>query len=65
MLIIGPSENHTDFCNWKSHLSMISQALLDEEYKFMDIYVGCAGKMHDARVLRNSKLYENGQMFIA
>ena len=44
---------------------MISQALLDEEYKFMDIYVGCPGKMHDARVLRNSKLYENGQMFIA
>ena len=42
--IIGPSENHTDFYNRKSHFSMIAQALVDDEYKFMDIYVGALGK---------------------
>ena len=60
--IVGPSDNHTDFYNRKSHFSMIAQAVVDDEYKFMDIFVGCPGKMHDARVFRTSKLYENGQM---
>ena len=59
--IIGPQENHTDFYNRKSHFSIIIQAVVDHDYKFIDIYVGCPGKMHDARVFRQSKLYENGQ----
>ena len=55
--IISPKEDPLDYYNRKGYHSVILQALVDHEYKFLDIYVGWPGSVHDARVLANSALY--------
>ena len=55
--IIAPKENATDYFNRKKFHSVVLQALVDCEYKFMDVYVGWPGSVHDARVLANSSLF--------
>lgn len=37
------------------------QAVADHQYCFTDIYIGWPGSVHDARVCKNSNLYEKGQ----
>ena len=37
--------------------SVVLQALVDHEYKFLDMYAGWPGSVHDAPVLMNSSLY--------
>ena len=56
--IIAPSENPLDYYNRKGYHLVVLQALVDHEYKFLDIYVGWPGSVHDARVLGNSSLYQ-------
>ena len=36
------------------------QVLVDSNYVFCDIVVGCPGSVHDARVFSNSQLYALG-----
>ena len=36
------------------------QVLVDSNYPFCDIVVGCPGSVHDARVFSNSQLYALG-----
>ena len=55
--IIAPKENPLDYYNRKGYHSVVLQALVDHEYKFLDVYVGWPGSVHDARVLANSSLY--------
>ena len=38
--IIAPSENPLDYYNRKGYHSVILQALVDHEYRFLDVYVG-------------------------
>ena len=57
--IIGPSENPLDYYNRKGYHSVILQALVDHEYKFLDVYVGWSGSVHDAWVLANPTQYRN------
>ena len=61
--IIAPKENATDYFNRKRQHSIVLQAIVDHEYKFMDVYAGWPGSVHDARVLTNSSVFakcENG-----
>ena len=46
-----------DYYNQKGFHSVILQAVVDHEYKFLDVCVGWSGSVHDARVLGNSKIY--------
>ena len=46
-----------DYYNRKGHHLVIRQAVVDHEYKFLDVRVGRRGSVHDARVLGNSKIY--------
>ena len=59
--IISPTENHTDYFNRKGWHSILLQAVVDANYCFIDTCIGWPGKVHDARVLANSKFYERGQ----
>ena len=55
--IIAPTRNHQDYFNRKGWHSIVLQALVDHEYKFMNSYVGWPGSVHDARIFSNSDLY--------
>jgi hypothetical protein len=39
--------------------SMIMQAVVDAEGKFLDVCIGWPGSVHDTRVFKNSQLYHN------
>lgn len=55
--IIGPEQSPDDYINRKGFHSLILQGLVDSDYRFLDICVGWPGKVHDARVLKNSPLF--------
>lgn len=59
--IITPKDNPIDYYNRKKFHSIVLQALVDHEYKFMNTYVGWPGSVHDARVLANSVVFERGE----
>ena len=56
--IIAPKEHPLDYYNRKGYHSVLMQALVDDQYRFLDVYTGWPGSVHDARVLGNSKLYQ-------
>ncbi|XP_072039863.1 uncharacterized protein [Amphiura filiformis] len=58
--ISAPLDQHNDYHNRKGFTSIILQAVCDHQLRFTDVYVGWAGRAHDARVLRNSTLYQRG-----
>ena len=55
--IIGPEQSPEDYINRKGFHSLILQGLVDSDYRFLDICVGWPGKVHDARVFKNSPLF--------
>lgn len=54
-----PHNNATDYYNRKSFHSVILQAVCDSRKRFIDVHIDMPGRMHDARVFRNSPLYQN------
>ena len=59
--ILSPTDNPLDYFNRKGWHSIVLQALVDHEYKFMNTNVGWPGSVHDARILANSKVYVKGE----
>uniref|UniRef100_A0A3B4DZY7 DDE Tnp4 domain-containing protein n=1 Tax=Pygocentrus nattereri TaxID=42514 RepID=A0A3B4DZY7_PYGNA len=55
--IIAPENNHCDYFNRKGYHSVRLQRLVDHQFCFINIYVGWPGRFHDARVLKNSRIY--------
>ncbi|KAM9364221.1 uncharacterized protein KZ484_010498 isoform 2-T4 [Pholidichthys leucotaenia] len=56
--IIAPEECHTDYFNRKGWHSIILQGVVDGKGLFWNVFAGLPGSMHDARVLRLSRLWE-------
>ncbi|XP_025157462.1 protein ALP1-like [Harpegnathos saltator] len=50
--------NAHDYYNRKSFHSIILQSICDHHRKFIDCFIGLSGRMHDARVFRNSTIYQ-------
>ena len=44
--ILTPKDDLLDYYNRKGHHSIVLQALVDREYKFMNAYVGWPGSCH-------------------
>ena len=59
--IISPHECPADYYNRKGWHSIILQGVVDHKGRFVDVYVGWPGRVHDARVFANSSLYQRGQ----
>ena len=59
--IVSPQECPADYYNRKGWHSIILQGTVDHQGRFMDVYVGWPGRVHDARVFANSSLYQRGQ----
>ncbi|CAJ1084164.1 nuclease HARBI1 [Xyrichtys novacula] len=52
-----PAAHQLDFLNRKLFHSIQLQAICDHQGRFLDLFVGFPGSVHDARVLRNSPVY--------
>ena len=59
--IIAPKDSHADYYNRKGFYSIVLQALVDHQYRFLNVYTGWPGSVHDARVLSNSEVYARGE----
>ncbi|KAH1165579.1 hypothetical protein KIL84_023138 [Mauremys mutica] len=65
--ILGPAHQASQYINRKGYFSMVLQALVDHRGRFTNIFVGWPGKVHDARVFRNSCLFrrlQEGSFFL-
>lgn len=58
--ILAPPIHHTDYYNRKGWHSVIAQVVVDHDYIIMDINTGWPGSVHDARVFRNSGVFNRG-----
>lgn len=56
-----PSRNHGDYCNCKQHYNFVLEAIVDGNLKFLYIPVGYSGSIHDSRVLRLSRIYDQAE----
>ena len=58
--ISAPVMNHTDYYNRKSFYSVVVQTVVDYRYRFMNVYTGWPGSVHDTQVFANFSLYKLG-----
>ncbi|KAL2103178.1 hypothetical protein ACEWY4_000046 [Coilia grayii] len=52
-----PSFHRLDYLNYKGFYSVNMQAICDSSGKFLDIFVGYPGSVHDTRILKSSSFY--------
>ncbi|XP_065435194.1 uncharacterized protein LOC135978000 [Chrysemys picta bellii] len=62
--ILAPENQGTQYINRKGYFSMVLQALVDYKGHFTNINVGWPGRVHDARVFRNTTLFKRLQQGI-
>uniref|UniRef100_A0A8C3IAC3 Putative nuclease HARBI1 n=1 Tax=Chrysemys picta bellii TaxID=8478 RepID=A0A8C3IAC3_CHRPI len=55
--ILTPPHLGSEYVNRKGYFSMVLQALVDHRGRFIDINTGWPGKVHDARIFRNTWLF--------
>ncbi|TDG99393.1 hypothetical protein EPR50_G00193880 [Perca flavescens] len=55
---IKPLQRHRlDYLNYKGFYSVNMQAICDSNGRFLDIFVGYPGSVHDTRIMKNSSFY--------
>ncbi|KAJ8304911.1 hypothetical protein KUTeg_018494 [Tegillarca granosa] len=52
-----PQIRGIDYYNRKEYYSIVLQAVVREDMRFTDVFTGFPGKVHDARILKESPLY--------
>ncbi|CAM5144384.1 unnamed protein product [Eretmochelys imbricata] len=58
---LAPDRLANQYVNCKGYFSMVLQALVDHKRRFTDINMGWLGKVHDAQIFRNSRLFRQLQ----
>lgn len=58
-------ENPEAYFNRKKFNSIVLQGTCREDLRFIDVSVGCPGRMHDAKVLQYSSLWQRGYAITA
>ncbi|KAJ8368733.1 hypothetical protein SKAU_G00087610 [Synaphobranchus kaupii] len=56
-----PSLHRIDYLNYKGLFSINMQAICDSKGKFLDIFVGYPGSVHDTCIMKNSTFYRTQQ----
>lgn len=57
--IYGPEVDPDSYINRKQYCSVQMQALVNEKKKFLDVFIGYPGSVHDARVFKKSSLFQS------
>lgn len=52
-----PEDNQDSYINRKGYHSLLIQGVVDNNKKFIDVFCGEPGSLHDARLLRRSAIY--------
>ena len=56
VMIRPPPNSGSFYFNYKHHFSVVLLALVDADYKFVCVDIGCNGRVSDGGVLKNSSL---------
>ena len=59
VMLQAPMNSGPKYYNYKHYFSIVLFALVDADYNFLYINVGCQGRISDSGVLKNCKLYKN------
>lgn len=59
--ILAPTFHRNSYINRKGHASIQLQAVCTSQMRFLDVYTGWPGSVHDARVFRNCPLNSHFQ----
>ncbi|XP_046145842.1 uncharacterized protein LOC114881191 [Osmia bicornis bicornis] len=58
VMIQAPWNSGTEYHNYKNFFSIVLFALVDADYNFMYVDVGCQGRISDGGVFKNTNLYK-------
>lgn len=65
-VLINPSQKNKDsYIDRKGHFSISVQAVCNENRKFIDIFIGFPGSVHDSRIYKNSPLASKLPLILA
>lgn len=59
ILLQAPFKTGTEFFNYKGHFSIVLMALVDANYSFTYVNVGCQGRISDGGVFKNTDLWKS------
>jgi len=62
--ITRPAVYGDNYLNRKGYYSIILQGVCDDQGRFRDVYVGPPGRVHDARVLKLSPVFNNAEQLL-
>jgi hypothetical protein len=60
ILVSKPAGTTDEYCNRKKSISILLQGICDAAGRFIDIYTGWTGRIHDAKLWRESPLGQVG-----
>lgn len=59
IILQSPIKSHGEYINYKKIPSIVLLGLVDANYNFMYVDVGCQGRISDGGVFKNSALYKS------
>lgn len=57
VVIQAPVSTGSQFFNYTNYFSIVLMALVDADYNFMFVDVGCQGRLSDGAVFKNTELF--------